>query len=590
MKTKVLVMLLALIMLSTAADVDAYNVYYGQLHSHTKISDGKGTPLEAYEYARDVAKLDFFSIADHDYWPNDMTDTDWETIKEAANICNDPGDYTTFWGFEWTSDEGGWRPYKDGDGLLGIGHITIINSDDYCICWWDETNHPNDLVEWMSTRDCVAFFNHPGQYDTFFGTVEPFDFNYSDRIVGMELWNRSDDYYSRTIPYPDPPFDSSGNRWYDEALNRGFYIGATGSGDNHSPDWGMQNEWRMAILAPELTRTSLLAAMRARRFYSCRDMNLVLSFTCNGAEMGSLIEVADDLEVVSLDIVIEASDGNDEVFSQIDLLKNGAVLQTWDKEEFDDPNDLKNPSVTLTGEEAVTGEVGDYFYVIAYQMYDNEEENEEESVERWEAISSPIFIIDPDVTPPSPDPMTWKTDPYAVSSSSIAMIATPATDLFSVEYYFDCITVGGHDSDWQDSETYEDTGLDPSTEYTYTVTARDKSAAQNETVASSGASATTDDETTPPTAPSSLSATAISTTEIDLSWTDNASDETGFKIERSKRVNTAFAQIDTVGADVIFYSDTGLKKNTTYYYRVRATNAVNDSAYSNEASATTPKK
>ncbi|MCF7954780.1 MAG: DUF6288 domain-containing protein [Phycisphaerae bacterium] len=93
----------------------------------------------------------------------------------------------------------------------------------------------------------------------------------------------------------------------------------------------------------------------------------------------------------------------------------------------------------------------------------------------------------------------------------------------------------------------------------------------------------------PPAAPSGLSATAISKSQIDISWTDNATNETGFKIERSDRNNGNFVQIATVGADVTSFSDTGLKKNTTYYYRVRATNASGDSAYSNEASAKTPK-
>ena len=82
---------------------------------------------------------------------------------------------------------------------------------------------------------------------------------------------------------------------------------------------------------------------------------------------------------------------------------------------------------------------------------------------------------------------------------------------------------------------------------------------------------------------------AMTAVRIDLSWTDNASNETGFKIERSRRVNTAFAQIDTVGQDVTSYIDTTVRKNTLYYYRVRATNASGDSAYSNEASAKTPK-
>jgi len=98
----------------------------------------------------------------------------------------------------------------------------------------------------------------------------------------------------------------------------------------------------------------------------------------------------------------------------------------------------------------------------------------------------------PDTTPPNPDPMTWATTPYATGSTSIAMVATTATDPSGVEYYFTAVTAGGHDSGWQDSTTYEDTGLTPNTTYTYTVKARDKSPNQNETAASSQESATTD--------------------------------------------------------------------------------------------------
>ncbi len=74
-----------------------------------------------------------------------------------------------------------------------------------------------------------------------------------------------------------------------------------------------------------------------------------------------------------------------------------------------------------------------------------------------------------------------------------------------------------------------------------------------------------------------------------LQWTDNAGNETGFKIERSSS-GSPFAQIATVGANVSTYANTGLVKNRTYNYRVRATNATGDSAYSNTAAATTPRK
>gem|GEM_PF-805854 len=89
-----------------------------------------------------------------------------------------------------------------------------------------------------------------------------------------------------------------------------------------------------------------------------------------------------------------------------------------------------------------------------------------------------------------------------------------------------------------------------------------------------------------PAAPGNLSATAASASAINLSWTDNADNEQGFRIERSTD-NATFSEIATVGVNAASYSDSGLTANTTYYYRVRAFNAAGDSAYSNTANATT---
>jgi hypothetical protein len=85
-----------------------------------------------------------------------------------------------------------------------------------------------------------------------------------------------------------------------------------------------------------------------------------------------------------------------------------------------------------------------------------------------------------------------------------------------------------------------------------------------------------------PAAPSNLKATAAAANQINLAWTDNSSNESGFLIERSTD-DVNFTQIGSVAADVTSYSDTGLTTGTTYYYRVRAYNASGDSAYSNTA-------
>lgn len=126
-----------------------------------------------------------------------------------------------------------------------------------------------------------------------------------------------------------------------------------------------------------------------------------------------------------------------------------------------------------------------------------------------------------DTTAPTPDPMTWATVPYSMGSTSISMTATTATDASSVEYYFTCTAGGGNDSGWQDSTTYENTALTANTSYTYTVEARDKSAGQNETAASSGQSATTDSVSAPgqATSPSPTDANQRVDKNADLSWT-----------------------------------------------------------------------
>jgi len=94
----------------------------------------------------------------------------------------------------------------------------------------------------------------------------------------------------------------------------------------------------------------------------------------------------------------------------------------------------------------------------------------------------------------------------------------------------------------------------------------------------------------PPDAPSPLTAKATSSSSIALTWKDNSNNETGFKIQRKlgacASLNT-WSQIATKGANVISHTNTGLTANTTYSYRVRAYNAVGNSAYSNCASAKT---
>ena len=106
----------------------------------------------------------------------------------------------------------------------------------------------------------------------------------------------------------------------------------------------------------------------------------------------------------------------------------------------------------------------------------------------------------PPPQPPAPNPMTWQTEPYATSRTAIEMTATIAasSDDSGVEYYFQCLSLGGHDSGWQDEPNYTDTGLTAGTEYSYIVKARN-TADLFETASSGLRSAITfPEDTTPP--------------------------------------------------------------------------------------------
>ncbi len=89
-----------------------------------------------------------------------------------------------------------------------------------------------------------------------------------------------------------------------------------------------------------------------------------------------------------------------------------------------------------------------------------------------------------------------------------------------------------------------------------------------------------------PTAPSGLTATAISTSQINLAWDDNSGNETGFKIYRGT-VSGSLSLIHTTSSGVTTYSNTSLSASTQYFYKISATNAIGDSAQTSEVNATT---
>src|SRR3989339_1786788 len=188
------------------------------------------------------------------------------------------------------------------------------------------------------------------------------------------------------------------------------------------------------------------------------------------------------------------------------------------------------------------------------------------------------IVTTPDITAPS---VPTGLSANAVSSSQINLTWNASSDAVGVTGYYvyrNSSYVGA-----SSTTSYSDTGLSPSTNYTYTVAAYD---AAGNSAQSSQASATTSSggggDTTAPTVPTGLSANAVSSSQINLTW--NASSDavgvTGYNIYRNGTYLTSVAGTS--------YNNTGLSPSTTYNYTVEALDAAgNPSAQSSQASATT---
>jgi hypothetical protein len=345
-------LVLGSISLKAQISIGGYNVYYGHLHNHTGYSDGTGTPDLAYSTAK-ANGLNFFGLAEHS---NALSEAEWSDTQAKADAYNQPGVFTTFRGFEWTTSN--------------FGHVAVINTPSLILT--SDVNYDTfgELVTWLNTQssDCFSFFNHPGDYN---GAGTEFDHFSSalvtDKIVGMEQWNKTNGfskyYASSTGVSVAGFFSGDGMAFYDEALQRGWKVAPEGSEDNHVGTWGAMTTYKTAVLSNANTRADLTAAFKARRFFTTSDLNVAMSFRINGNEMGSTVLPGD------YNLQIQLSDGNSETFSKVELMKNGLVAATWTPGSTN--VDISQPLTFANGE---------YYYIRVYQA------------DALTAFSSPVWI------------------------------------------------------------------------------------------------------------------------------------------------------------------------------------------------------
>jgi hypothetical protein len=257
---------------------------WADLHGHSQLSDGTGTPEEYYDYARHVAALDVAVLTDHDHWGMRKLDQEpalWKRIRDVTARANEPGRFTTLLGYEWTS----W--------LFGHRHVLYFEGEGEVLSSLDPpTDTPEGLWAALKERKAKALTvpHHPGGGPVPVDWTIPPDPDLEPVVEIVSVHGSSEEPRGpRSIYSPAP------GHFVRDALARGFQLGFVGSGDTHNGHPGLGHLGQpcgglAAILAAENTREAVHAALLARTCYATSGPRMLLWFRLGNVRMGSVID------------------------------------------------------------------------------------------------------------------------------------------------------------------------------------------------------------------------------------------------------------------------------------------------------------
>ena len=328
-----------------------YQLYFGQLHSHTTYSDGSGSLDSALSYIQnlpDSANVDFVAFTDHSNYFDasgaanpegalyDMTlgtadsQTRWSEYVGAMKDFNSrQGDVIAVPGFEmtWSGGPGHINTFNT-PGIVSRNNSTLNNKtgDAGMKAYYS-------LLSRTEGVEGISQFNHPGST---FGTFS--DFAYWDAVIDSRIQlvevGNGEGQIGAGGYYPS-------YEYYTMALDKGWHVAPTNNQDNHKGKWGNANDARDVIITDDFTLEGLYGAMRAMRMYATEDKNLEIGYLVNGQMMGSSItEVPEKLDIA---VTVFDPDASDSI-SKVELIVNsGKVAHSWS-----DPADLADGALEVT--------------------------------------------------------------------------------------------------------------------------------------------------------------------------------------------------------------------------------------------------
>ena len=313
-----------------------YQLYFGQLHSHTTFSDGSGSLDSALDYVAnlpDSANVDFVAFTDHsNYFDTkdavnpesalyDMTQATaysqetWAKYKNTVAAFNESqAKIVAVAGFEMT-----WSG--------GPGHINTFNTPGIVSRNNSTLNNKTDdaglkayyaLLSQPEGAESLSQLNHPGST---FGTFA--DFAYWDPVIDSRVFlvevGNGEGAIGAGGYYPS-------YEYYTMALDKGWHVAPTNNQDNHKGKWGNANDARDVVLTDDFTEAGIYQAIRDMRVYATEDKNLEITYTLNGYQLGSSIDVP---EKVNIEVTVNDPDSNDSISKVEVVVNSGKVIHTW---------------------------------------------------------------------------------------------------------------------------------------------------------------------------------------------------------------------------------------------------------------------
>ena len=297
-----------------APSAPSYGLYFGDPHGHSDFSfcdkPYSGSPTENYEYARDVAKLDFFALADHS---EHMADEVWAEATEISDSFNAEGSFVTLPCYEWTSELFGHR---------NVYHRETAGKQFGSV--HPATNTPKKL--WKALREqgnpAITIPHHPSRIE-FTGTWSSYDPEFVPAVEIYSKWGASE-YYGNIRQEKHKTVIGC---FAQDALARGHRVGFIGGSDGHVLMPGTRGI--TAVYAESLDRAQIFDGIKHRRCYATTGAWIGLDFRLNQRLMGRDLVVTPYQAEALYPLVLYVSVAPTAPVEKIEIIESNHVIYTY---------------------------------------------------------------------------------------------------------------------------------------------------------------------------------------------------------------------------------------------------------------------